>query len=193
MRIGVLALQGAFIEHIHMLNKLGVSSQEIRKTEDLKYSFDGLIFPGGESSAIGKLLKDLELFLPLNELICQGIPVFGTCAGMILLASKIKSEPVIHFGTMNICVVRNAYGKQLNSFNIKSGFADNQEIEMPFIRAPYIDTVGRDVEILSIVDNKVVAVRQNNQLATAFHPELTKNDCVHKYFLNMIKNRERSL
>lgn len=192
MLIGVLALQGAFIEHVCMLDKLGVHSIEIRKAEDLNNNFDGFIFPGGESSAIGKILGDLGLLSPLKEKIEQGIPVFGTCAGMILLASQINNDDVVHFGTMDICVVRNAYGRQLGSFNTISNFGGGQEIEMRFIRAPYIQSAGEDVEILSVVDNKIVAARQNNQLVTAFHPELTEDDTVHRYFLNMIRNRELS-
>lgn len=188
MVIGVLALQGAFTEHINMLNKLGVPSIEIRKQEDLNNDVDGLIFPGGESSVMGRLLRDLRLFMPLKEKINRGIPVLGTCAGMILLASQIENNDTVHFGTMNIDVVRNAYGRQLGSFCTASGFGDRQGIEMPFIRAPYIKSAGKDVEILSVVDNKIVAARQKNQLVTAFHPELTEDAYVHSYFLNMIRD-----
>ena len=185
MLVGVLAVQGAFVEHIDMLGRLGVTGKEIRKKDDLSVKLDGLIFPGGESSVMGKLLRDLELFTPLQSMIEQGIPVLGTCAGMILLANKLCNDSRVHFGTMNIEVVRNAYGRQLGSFNTKAIF-ETQIVEMPFIRAPYINSVSNSVEVLSVVDDKIVAAREKNQLVTAFHPELTADSYVHRYFLNMI-------
>ncbi len=184
--IGVLACQGAFIEHIFMLNKLGVASKEIRKKADLDTPFKGLILPGGESSTIGKLLHDLELYKPLKELIVSGMPVFGTCAGLILLAKNIENDTRTHFGTMDIHVQRNGYGKQLGSFYTK-GLFNNTQVEMPFIRAPYITKVEENVEILSVIDGKIVAAKQENQLVTAFHPEVTQNTYIHEYFLSMIK------
>ena len=186
MKVGVLAVQGAFIEHINMLKQLHVETVEIRKKEDLEQKFDGLILPGGESTTMAKLLHDLELFEPLKQWIAEGFPVFGTCAGMILLAKQIEPDASVHFGTIDVCVVRNAYGRQLGSFHVVSDFGDNPDIEMPFIRAPYIKTADQNVQILSVVDSKIVAARQDNQLVTAFHPELTQNVNVHKYFLNMI-------
>lgn len=186
MTVGVLAVQGAFIEHIVMLNQLNVKTVEIRKKKDLDQRIDGLVFPGGESTTMGKLLHELELFHPIKKKITDGVPVFGTCAGMILLAKEIDQDNAVHFGTMDICVVRNAYGRQLGSFRSFSAFAEETTIEMPFIRAPYIRSMGPNVQILSVVENKVVAARQGNQLVTAFHPELTSNLSVHKYFLNMI-------
>ena len=187
MTVGVLALQGAFIEHIGILQELGVETKEIRKETDFDESIDGLILPGGESTTMGKLLRETELYNPIKNRILNGMPVFGTCAGMILLAEQIENSPAVHLGTMHIAVKRNAYGRQLASFHTYGSFGDLDEIEMPFIRAPYIGSVQKDVEILSVVDDKIVAARENNQLATSFHPELTKDYRIHRYFLDMIK------
>ncbi len=185
MTCAVLAVQGAFIEHVSALSTLKVDTFEIRKLSDLDKKFDGLILPGGESTVMGKLLHELNLFNPLKKLIENGLPVFGTCAGMILLANKLHDDETVHFGTMDIEVKRNAYGRQLGSFNTTSSFA-NMSIEMPFIRAPYIVNTGNGVEILSVVDGRIVAARQGSKLVTAFHPEVTKDTSVHKYFLDMI-------
>ena len=191
MNIGVLAVQGAFAEHIRMLEKLNVDSCEIRKKDDLIKPFDGLILPGGESTVIGKLLMDFDMLNPIREHIKKGMPVFGTCAGMILLAEKIENCRTSHLGTMNITVVRNAYGRQLGSFNTVSEF-HNTRIKMPFIRAPYIENAGSNVKVLAVIDGKIVAAQQDNQLAIAFHPELTNETVVHEYFLNMIKKKNNS-
>ena len=188
MKIGILALQGAFIEHKYMLDKLGVESFEIRQKKDLENNMDGLILPGGESSVMGKLLRDLDLFDILKNKIENGLPVFGTCAGMILLAKEIDNDDRRHFSTMNIEVKRNAYGRQLGSFSIISDFKGIGNVEMVYIRAPYVNKVlADDVEILSIVEDKITAVREKNMLAVAFHPELTSDIKVHEYFINMIK------
>ena len=187
MNIAVLALQGAFIEHEQMLSRLGVSSFEIRQKKDLEAPFDGLIIPGGESTVQGKLMRELELFEPLRERIEAGLPVFGTCAGLLLLAKKIENDERLHFATMDICAVRNAYGRQLGSFYTESEFSGIGKIPMTFIRAPYISEVSGDTQILASVDGKIVAARQKNQLVTAFHPELNDDTSVHRYFLDMIK------
>ena len=187
MKIAVLCLQGAFIEHINILKKLGIETLEIRQKKDIEQNFDGIILPGGESTTMGKLLKELDIFNPLLEKIKNNMPVFGTCAGLLLLAKEIDNDHRKHLATLNIVAKRNAYGRQLGSFNTVSKF-NNKEIPMTFIRAPYVEKANNDVEILSIVDNKIVAIRQNNQLATAFHPELTDCYDVHKYFINMVKN-----
>ncbi|ONI45024.1 glutamine amidotransferase subunit PdxT [Candidatus Epulonipiscioides gigas] len=186
MKVGVLALQGAFIEHIKILNELGIRGVEIRQLKDFSYNFDGLILPGGESTTIGKLLRELDLLYPIREQVVRGLPVFGTCAGMILLAKHIENQPEHYISTMDTRVTRNAYGRQYDSFNITAEF-NKHLIEMPFIRAPYIKSVGNDVKVLATVHDKIVAVRQSNQLATAFHPELTKDYYVHNYFVKMIK------
>ena len=185
MRIAVLALQGAFIEHEQMLEKLGVPSFEIRQKKDLDRPFDGLIIPGGESTVQGKLMRELDLFEPLKRRIEEGLPVFGTCAGLLLLAKKIENDDRVHFATMNIKAMRNAYGRQLGSFFTRAEFKGIGEIPMTFIRAPYIDEVFGDAEILAEVNGKIVAAKQKNQLVTAFHPELNDDLRVHEYFLNM--------
>ena len=188
MKIGILALQGAFIEHKYMLDKLGVESFEIRQKKDLENNMDGLILPGGESSVMGKLLRDLDFFDILKNKIENGLPVFGTCAGMILLAKEIDNDDRRHFSTMNIEVKRNAYGRQLGSFSVLSDFKGIGNVEMVYIRAPYVNKVlSDDVEILSVVEDKITAVREKNMLAVAFHPELTSDSKVHEYFISMIK------
>lgn len=187
MQIGVLALQGAFIEHEQILSRLGVSSFEIRQKRDLNKPFDGLIIPGGESTVQGKLLRELDLFNDIKNRICDGLPVFGTCAGLLLLAKHIENDSAVHLGTMDITAVRNAYGRQLGSFYTEQDFKGIGKIPMTFIRAPYISSVGNDAEILAKADGKIVAAKQGNQLVTAFHPELNDSLAVHQYFVNMIK------
>lgn len=184
--IGVLALQGAFLEHRQMLESLGVTTCELRQLPDLNQDLDGLVLPGGESSVQGKLLRELNMFAPLQEKIRAGLPTFGTCAGMILLAKELDNSETTHFSTMNVHVVRNAYGRQLGSFEAEESFADCGNIPMSFIRAPYLKEAGEGVEVLAKVDGKIVAAREKNQLVTAFHPEVTKNTSVHQYFLNML-------
>lgn len=187
MRIGVLALQGAFIEHEHMLDKLGVSSFEIRQLADFDKSMDGLIIPGGESTVMGKLLHELDLFDPVQSSIQDGLPVFGTCAGLLLMATSISNDTRHHLATMDIVARRNAYGRQLGSFDTVADFADCGAIPMTFIRAPYIEAVGPQAQALAKVDGHIVAARQGKQLVTAFHPELTTSTTVHQYFLDMCK------
>ena len=192
MKIGVLALQGAFAEHRKMLEKLGIESFEIRKKSDLNSAInnndiDGLIIPGGESTVIGKLLYDLDLFDDIKKLILEGLPVFGTCAGLILLAKEIENDSRTYLGVMDIKVRRNAYGRQLGSFFTESEFKGVGVIPMTFIRAPYISSVGKNVEILSEVDGNVVAAKENNILVTSYHPELNDNLKVHEFFVEMCK------
>lgn len=187
MQIAVLALQGAFIEHEHMLSALGVDSFEIRQLRDIQRPFDGLIIPGGESTVQGKLLRELGLFDPIRQAISTGLPVFGTCAGLLLLAKEIANDSRVHLATMDICAVRNAYGRQLGSFDTQAAFAGIGVIPMTFIRAPYIGSVWADTQVLAEVDDKIVAARQGNQLATAFHPELTRDLRVHEYFVRMVE------
>lgn len=186
MRIGVLALQGAFIEHEKKLRSLGAEAFEIRQKKDIETSMDAIVLPGGESTVMGKLLRDLDIMQPIREMIKSGLPVLGTCAGLILLAKKIYDDDIVHIGTMNMTVKRNAYGRQLGSFETKAVFKGIGEIPMTFIRAPYIESVGNDVEILAEFDGKITAARQGNQLAIAFHPELTESNEIHKYFIENI-------
>ncbi len=186
MKIAVLSLQGAFAEHEQILKQIGIDTIQIRQKKDAIEDFDGLIIPGGESTTQGKLLHELDIYDTLKIKIENGLPVFGTCAGLIMLAEKLENDSRVHFGTMPIEVVRNAYGRQLGSFTTISKF-NNQDIPMVFIRAPYIKNVTPDCEILSVVDGRIVAARYQNQLVTAFHPELTTDTTVHKYFISMVK------
>lgn len=188
MVIAVLALQGAFIEHINMLHKLNVETIELRQRKDLDQHFDGLIIPGGESTVMGKLLHDLDMFDILKEEIEKGLPVFGTCAGMILLAKHIDDDPTVHLGTLDILVKRNAYGRQTGSFYTVSNFKGIGDIPMTFIRAPYIKEVYDGVDILAKVDGNIVAARKGNQLVTSFHPELNDDLSVHSYFVDIVKS-----
>ena len=188
--IGILAIQGAFIEHAHKLAKLGVKTFEIRQKKDLLIPMDGLILPGGESTTMGRLLDDLDLFTPIKKMIEAGFPVLGTCAGMILFAKSLTNSHKTYFETMDINVIRNAYGRQLGSFVTEEKF-NGVLIPMTFIRAPYVDSVGPNVQILATVDGKIVATRQNNQLVTAFHPELTTSTYIHEYFIDLIKSSNK--
>ena len=177
MRIAVLALQGAFAEHRQMLRRLGVDSFEVRQLADWRQPKDGLIIPGGESTVLRKLLLDLGLLEPVRQDIVRGLPVFGTCAGLILLARQVEGEFSSALGTMDIKAKRNAYGRQLGSFHAVSNMeAVGERVPMTFIRAS-------EVSPLAIVDGHCVAARQGNQLVTAFHPELDDDERVHRYFV----------
>ncbi len=186
MTVAVLALQGAFAEHEEMLKKLGVEHFQIRQKRDLERPFDALILPGGESTAIGKLLRDEGMFEEIRTRIQDGLPVFGTCAGMILLAEKVEGG-VPCLGTMQIQVKRNAYGRQLGSFYTEEVFGEMKEpVPMTFIRAPYVEKVWGNAQALAEVNGHIVAVRQGNQLVTAFHPELNQDVRIHEYFLKLV-------
>lgn len=186
-KIAVLALQGAFIEHEQRLQQLGAEVFEVRQLDDWNKPKDGLILPGGESTAMIKLLHDLKLFFPIRDAILGGLPVYGTCAGLILLAKEVEDEPADRLATMDITVKRNAYGRQLGSFHtIASVRGVSDHVPMTFIRAPYINKVENNVDVLSVVNGHIVAARQDNQLVTSFHPELDSEILVHQYFLNMI-------
>ena len=190
MKIGILALQGAFVEHEKMLAQLGVEGIELRNLEDfqqLRSELSGLILPGGESTAMGKLLRDQQMLIPIREAILNGLPVFGTCAGLILLARQIASQEESHLATMDIVVERNAYGRQLGSFYTEADCKGVGKIPMTFIRGPIISSVGEDVEVLAIVNGQIVAAQEKNMLVTSFHPELTDDLRLHQYFMNMCK------
>jgi 5'-phosphate synthase pdxT subunit len=180
-KIGILAVQGAFAEHAKVLDSLGASTFEIRQVSHIPTSFDGLVLPGGESTTMCKLLSELELFSPLKSLIQSGLPVLGTCAGLILLAKNSDPLPYPTFATMDITAKRNAYGRQLGSFHTTAHFTGIGEIPMTFIRAPIIEETFGYATPLATVDKKIVAARHNNMLATTFHPELN-TDAVHRYF-----------
>lgn len=196
-QIGVLAVQGAFIEHERILQSLGAEVFEIRQLRDLDRHLDGLVLPGGESTVQGKLLRDLGLFEPLREKIANGLPVLATCAGAILLAEKIAGESKAHFATLPAIIRRNAYGRQLGSFFTENEVAHIGKVPQTFIRAPYFESVGNGVEILSrtastnpgesAASEHIVAVKYKNQIALSFHPELNGDTSIHKYFLKLAR------
>lgn len=189
--VGVLALQGAIAEHINCLKKLpAVTVREVKTLADLN-SIDGLILPGGESTAMGKILNYFNLLEPIAQKIKAGLPVWGTCAGMILLAKNISNQAETYFATMDITVKRNAYGSQLDSFQTDINLPEisNKPIPLIFIRAPYIEVAQEHVEVLAKIDNNIVAAKQDNMLVTSFHPELTQDLSWHKYFCNMILHK----
>lgn len=192
MIIGVLAIQGAFREHMDVLHRLHVQGRLIKKVSDLD-GIDGIILPGGESTAMAKQMKENGLFEALQSKIDQGCPVMGTCAGLILLSKEITNQPVNTLGVMDIRVKRNAYGRQLDSFATVAPikYISNEPLELVFIRAPYIEEVKEGVEVLCEVDGHIVVALQNNMLALAFHPELTGIDAVHVYFIEHMIKKER--
>ena len=185
MKIAVLAVQGAFIEHERKLEVLGASCVELRKAEDLNQSYDGLVLPGGESTVQGKLLRELGMFDTIRKQIKEGLPVLATCAGMILLADSLEGDAMVHLQTVPMTVKRNAYGRQLGSFHTETEFKGIGEIPMTFIRAPYVADVSDGVEVLAVVQDRIVAVRYGKQMALAFHPELDEDHRVHDEFLRM--------
>lgn len=187
--IGILGMQGAIAEHQEILLQIPHTKTRIVKTAKDLDCIDGLILPGGESTAIGKLLDYFTLKEILQQKIISGLPVFGTCAGLILLAKNIENQTNTHLATMNITVKRNGYGSQLDSFstNLLIPTIDkNMPIPLVFIRAPYITKTSKDVQILATLDNKIIAARQKNMLVSSFHPELTCDLRFHQYFLSMI-------
>ena len=185
-KIALLALQGDFQEHGAVFRRLGIATCELRQKSDLDKDFDGLILPGGESTVQGKLLRELDMFESIRNRILEGLPVMATCAGSILLAQQLLDDPTVHFGTMGISVRRNAYGRQLSSFHVKGTFAGMTNIPMSFIRAPQIEFCVPDATVLSEHEGRITAVRQGNQLAMTFHPELGEDCRVAEYFLSMI-------
>ena len=190
MRIAVLALQGAFVEHEQMLRRLGGETFQVRQLSDWQQPKDALVIPGGESTTQLKLLTELGLLQPVRQAIADGLPVFGTCAGLILLARQQDGQPRQGLATMDIDVCRNAYGRQLGSFHTVGavdGIGD--DVPMTFIRAPYINKVlADDAEVLATVDGHIVAARQGRQLVTAFHPELDADTRLHAFFLRLAAN-----
>jgi 5'-phosphate synthase pdxT subunit len=190
MNVGILALQGAFVEHEPILHKLGVETTQVRLPAQLE-QVDRLIIPGGESTAIGKLLETYQLLEPIKARALAGMPIWGTCAGMILLANEItegRREGQPSLGLMDITARRNAFGRQLDSFEIGLNVPMLGEEPFPavFIRAPQIDRAGPGVEVLAeLEDGRIVAARQGHFLATAFHPELTGDDRFHRLFLEL--------
>ncbi len=187
-RIGVLGLQGAVQEHLHMLNRIeAVEACVVKYKKDME-NIDGLIIPGGESTAMGRLLSDFSLTAPLKARIECGMPVWGTCAGMILLAKTIVNDERRHLEVMDIVVMRNGYGRQLDSFStiVDIPAISAQKVPLVFIRAPYVVDISPEVEALLRLDGHIVACRQKNMLSTSFHPELTGDLSFHRYFAQMI-------
>lgn len=185
-KIAVLAVQGAFIEHEKMLHSLGAETIELRQKSDLEQEFDGLILPGGESTVQGKLLRELDMYDTLKGKIEAGMPVLATCAGLILLAKDLSNDEKRYFATLPVRAKRNAYGRQLGSFHHDGEIKGLGVYPMEFIRAPYIESTSPDVDILAEVDGHIVAVEYKNQLAFAFHPELSGDTRIHEMFLNKI-------
>ncbi|MBQ0073692.1 MAG: pyridoxal 5'-phosphate synthase glutaminase subunit PdxT [Prevotella sp.] len=191
MNIAILALQGAFAEHQQMLHRLGFESILIRNLNDWNCFINsddkekGLILPGGESTAMMKIMRDENMLEPLRNAISAGLPTFGTCAGMILLDKK-------HLGCMDITVLRNAYGRQLGSFYTEHIVEGVGTIPMTFIRAPYVEQSDDNVKVLSVLDNHIIAVQQNNMIACSFHPELNDDTSMHAYFIDIIKNHQKA-
>jgi 5'-phosphate synthase pdxT subunit len=191
--IGVLALQGDVAEHRDMLARSGAQTVAVKRAEQLG-EVDGLVIPGGESTTIGKLLRRFELLEPLKDLVQSGFPVYGTCAGMILLADEVEDsaadQPTI--GGMDIRVQRNAFGRQRESFetDVEVPAVGDEPLHAVFIRAPLIKRVGKDVDVLArLQDGRFVAARQRNLLVSSFHPELTNDARMHRYFVDMVETR----
>lgn len=188
MKIGVLAIQGDFEAHRKMLDRLGASVSLVKSGEGLA-GLNALVLPGGESTTHLKLLTEEGMLAPLAERASQGMAVFGTCAGAILLAKEVKNPPQASLGLIDITVVRNAYGRQLESCVLEAVTElGGWPLEMVFIRAPLIERIGTGVEVLARRDGQPVLVRQGRILAATFHPELTDDVTIHSYFLKMVAN-----
>ena len=183
--VGVLALQGAFREHVAAVTRLGATAREVRQLKDID-GIDALIIPGGESTTMGKLLNEWNMLEPLRQRILDGMPVYGSCAGLILLCRDIENSDQPRLGVLDATVRRNAFGRQVDSFETNLSIPEIGADPLPavFIRAPVITGVGAGVKVLAEVDGQAVAVRQNNILATSFHPELTPDTRMHSYFLS---------
>ncbi|MFC4077216.1 pyridoxal 5'-phosphate synthase glutaminase subunit PdxT [Salinithrix halophila] len=187
MKVGVLALQGAVREHIRMLEATGVEAVSVKRREQLN-DLDGLVIPGGESTTISKMMGKYDLMEPIREMGQRGVPLFGTCAGLILLAERIEGVENAHLGLLDITVRRNAFGRQRESFEAPlmiDGVAE--DFEAVFIRAPQITEAGARAEILCTVDDRIVVVRQGHLLGASFHPELTDDSRLHAHFVEMVK------
>ncbi|MDQ0191290.1 pyridoxal 5'-phosphate synthase glutaminase subunit PdxT [Alicyclobacillus cycloheptanicus] len=192
MKIGVLAVQGAFREHEQMLQNLGAQTVYVKKKEHLE-GLDGIVIPGGESTAIGRLMREYDLIAPIREMAANGIPMMGTCAGMIVLAKRIANGDEPHLAVMDVEVDRNSFGRQRESFETDLDIPAIGEAPFPavFIRAPHIRDVGPDVTVLAKYENRVVGVQQGHLLAFSFHPELTADDRIHRYFLQLVEARTK--
>jgi pyridoxal 5'-phosphate synthase pdxT subunit len=192
--IGILALQGDTEKHARTIEKAGAGSLLVKSLHHLK-KVDGLIIPGGESTTIGKLLVRFSLLAPLRASIKKGLPIFGTCAGTILLAKDIISSQQVKIGVMDISVMRNAYGPQIESFetDITLSLTGNssEQFRAIFIRAPVITRLGKKCQVLAEFENRPILVREKNILAATFHPELTDDLRIHRYFLEMVEENRQ--
>ncbi|MEW9702374.1 pyridoxal 5'-phosphate synthase glutaminase subunit PdxT [Paenibacillus sp. SI8] len=189
-KIGVLALQGAVAEHIRGIEKAGAEGVIIKRTEQLA-DIQGVIIPGGESTTIGKLMRTYGFIDALREFSAAGKPVFGTCAGLIVVAKEITGQPEAHLELMDITVARNAFGRQRESFETDLAIKGiDENVRAVFIRAPLIEKVGPGVDVLATYDGQIVAAQQGHLLAASFHPELTDDFRMHSYFLDMVKQRQ---
>ena len=186
--VAVLAVQGAFIEHEKKLESLGAICIELRCAADLAQPFDALVLPGGESTVQGKLLSESGMLEPLRSLVQAGMPVLATCAGMILLAREIigMNQPML--GLMNIAVVRNGFGRQVDSFETELEVDPIGRVNAVFIRAPYVERVWGPARVMASHDGKIVMAEEDRLLVTAFHPELTGDKCIHDYFLKKVSD-----
>jgi pyridoxal 5'-phosphate synthase pdxT subunit len=189
-RVGVLAFQGDVREHLAALAAVGADPVEVRSPADLE-AVDGLVVPGGESTVIGKLTARYGLLEPLRARVADGLPVLGTCAGMIFLAREVEGPPQDLLGVLDVRVRRNAFGRQVASFEAEVDMkgVDGGPVSGAFIRAPWVAEAAPEVEVLAEVDGKVVAVRQGNLLATAFHPELTGEVRLHRWLVDLVAER----
>lgn len=187
MKIGVLALQGAVTEHIVSIEKAGAEGLPIKRVEQLQ-EIEGLIIPGGESTTIGKLMRQYGFIEAIREFSAQGKPIFGTCAGLIVLAKQIAGGEPAHLELMDITVARNAFGRQRESFECDLQVTGIEEpVRAVFIRAPLITEVGPEVEVLSVYNDEIVTARQGHLLVSSFHPELTDDYSLHQYFADMVQ------
>lgn len=184
MQVGVLALQGAVREHVRTLQRLGVAVGLVRQPEDL-FGLDALVLPGGESTAMRRLMDMADLLQPLREFSTRK-PVLATCAGAILLAQRIAGQDGAHLGLLDVTIERNAYGSQLDSFQREGVMSGVGSFPMVLIRAPLFSDLGPGVEVLAELDGQIIAVRQQQLLALSFHPEMTDDLRVHQFFLNMV-------
>ncbi|MCL6592467.1 MAG: pyridoxal 5'-phosphate synthase glutaminase subunit PdxT [Alicyclobacillus sp.] len=188
MRIGVLGLQGAFVEHERMLSDLGADTVTVKRPQHLT-GLDGLVIPGGESTTIGKLMREYDLIQPIRDLVQAGMPLLGTCAGMIVMAKRIEGEPEPHLGVLDVTVCRNSFGRQRESFEtpLEIPVLGHRPFPAVFIRAPHVTQTGNEVQVLARYEGRVVAVQQARCVALSFHPELTGDLRIHEYFLNLCR------
>jgi pyridoxal 5'-phosphate synthase pdxT subunit len=192
MKIGVLAVQGAFREHERILKNLGCETVLVKRKEHLE-GLEGLVFPGGESTSMGRLMREYDLINPIRDMAQEGVPMFGTCAGMIIMANRITGGEESHLGIMDVEVNRNSFGRQVDSFETDLDMPAVGENPFPavFIRAPHIREVGKETGVLAKYEDRVVAVQQGNMMATSFHPELTEDNRIHAYFLDLVRKQSK--